>query len=84
MRDYLGGEILVAGVVLHGRRVDMHAWNRLPSGVEVDLSREQFLQGEQFETPRVLTEFVGDRLDERYELLAARVRERLSSRGYAG
>jgi hypothetical protein len=79
VRDYLGGEILVAGVVLDGRRVDMHAWNRLPSGVEVDLSREQFLQGEQFETPRVLTEFVGDRFEERYELLAARVRERLSS-----
>jgi hypothetical protein len=30
VRDYLGGEILVAGVVLDGRRVDMHAWNRLP------------------------------------------------------
>ena len=79
VHDYLGGEILVAGVVLDGRRVDMHAWNRLPSGVEFDLSREQFLQGEQFETPHVRTEFVVKSLDERYELLARRVRDNLSS-----
>jgi hypothetical protein len=77
VRDYLGGEILAAGVVLEGRRVDMHAWNRLPSGLELDLSREQFLQGERFETPEVLTEFVGASVDERYELLAARVRAKL-------
>jgi hypothetical protein len=79
VRDYLGGDILVAGVVLGGRRVDMHAWNRLPSGLELDLSREQFLQGEQFEAAEVLTDFVGRHADERYELLAARVREKLSS-----
>ena len=79
VRDYVGGDILVAGVVLDGRRVDRHAWNRLPSGLELDLTREQFLQGERFEAPEVLTEFIGPNMQERYELFAARVREKLSS-----
>jgi len=79
VRDYLGGEILVAGVVLDGRRVDRHAWNLLDSGLELDLSREQFLAGEQFEAPEILTEFVGRNLDERYAVLSARVREQLGN-----
>ena len=77
VRDYLGGEILVAGVVRDGRRVDRHAWNRLPSGLEVDLSREQFVAGEEFEAAEVLGEFIGSTADERYALLAERVREKL-------
>ncbi len=79
VQDYFGGEILIAGVVLDGVRVDRHAWNRLPSGVEVDLSREQFLEGERFEQPEVLTEFVARNGDERYALLARRVREKLDT-----
>ena len=77
VQHYLGGEILVAGVVLNGARVDRHAWNRLPSGLEVDLSREQFLAGEQFEQAEVVTDFIAANGDERYALLAARVREQL-------
>lgn len=77
VQDYLGGEILIAGVVLDGVRVDRHAWNRLPSGVEVDLSRAQFLRGERFERAEVLTDFVARNGDERYALLAERVREKL-------
>jgi hypothetical protein len=77
VRDYLGGEILVAGVILKGRRVDRHAWNLLPSGLVLDLTREQFRDGEQLEAP-VATEPVRiDRNPERYELLAARVRAAL-------
>jgi hypothetical protein len=77
VRDYLGGDVVAAGVVRGGARVDRHAWNRLPSGLEVDLSRDQFRDGEQYEDAAVVTEFVGARTQERYELLAARVRERL-------
>ena len=77
VREYLGGEILVSGVVHGDARVDRHAWNRLPSGLEVDLTREQFLRGERFEAPTVLEQFVGATLHERYEVFAARVRERL-------
>jgi hypothetical protein len=77
VRDYLGGEILVAGVVLDGKRVDRHAWNRLASGLVVDLTREQFRDGERLEVPLVNDVVRIDRNPERYELLAARVRAKL-------
>lgn len=77
VQDYLGGEILVAGVALGGRRVDRHAWNRLPSGLSVDLTREQFRGGERLEAPEVSETFIGPQHRERYELLAARVRAKL-------
>jgi hypothetical protein len=75
--DYLGGEMLAAGVVLDGTRVDRHAWNRLPSGLVVDLTREQFRDGEQLEEPAVEEPARTGRVAERYELLAARVRATL-------
>jgi hypothetical protein len=74
VRDYLGGEILVAGVVLEGQRVDRHAWNQLASGLVVDLTREQFRDGERLEEPVVNDVARIDRNPERYELLASRVR----------
>lgn len=37
-----------------GARVETHYWNRLPSGIEVDLTREQFRRGETFGEPRVI------------------------------
>jgi hypothetical protein len=76
LRDYLGGEVLVAGVALDGRR-DRHAWNRLPSGLTVDLTREQ--NGERLEPPEVLESFITTGHEERYELLAARVRAKLGA-----
>lgn len=80
VRDQLGGEIVAAGVVRAGRRVGRHAWNRLPSGLAVDLTRDQFRAGERFERPGVPDVLVTDRHPERYELLAARVREALAAR----
>lgn len=32
----------------------MHFWNQLPNGQEVDLTREQFVDGETIQTPRVI------------------------------
>ena len=46
VHDLLGGDVLAADVLLDGRRVEAHMWNRLPSGLEVDLTREQFRSGE--------------------------------------
>jgi hypothetical protein len=74
VRDYLGGKILVAGVVLDGQRVDRHAWNQLASGLVVDLTREQFRDGERLEEPTVDDVVRIERNPERYELLASRVR----------
>jgi len=77
LRELLGGEILIAGVVRDGRRVERHAWNRLPSGIAVDLTREQFRGGELFEEPRVEEPIITQRNSERYLLLEARVRKAL-------
>jgi hypothetical protein len=77
VRDYLGGDLVIAGVVRDGTRVDRHAWNVLPSGLAVDLTRDQFRNGERCEAPTPLTETAVPGTQERYELLAGRVRERL-------
>ncbi|WP_446692591.1 YunG family protein [Saccharopolyspora hordei] len=42
VHDLLGGDLLRGEVHVDGRRVDHHWWDRLPGGLEVDLTREQF------------------------------------------
>jgi GNAT superfamily N-acetyltransferase len=80
VRDLLGGDILVANVLRDGRRVERHAWNRLPSGLTVDLTRSQFQDGEQFDAPRVAEPLVLTRDPERYSRFAERVYEELGRR----
>ncbi|HWE80990.1 MAG TPA: GNAT family N-acetyltransferase [Gaiellaceae bacterium] len=77
IRELLGGEILIANVIREGRRVERHAWNRLPSGITLDLTRSQFRNGEEFDEPKAAEPIVMYRSLERYEMFAARVRERL-------
>jgi hypothetical protein len=77
VRELLGGEILIANVIRAGRRVERHAWNRLPSGLTVDLTREQFLDGEAFEAPVVQEPLALSRSSDRLDLLRARVRDAL-------
>jgi hypothetical protein len=52
--DLFGGVLLVSDVMRNGVRVETHYWNRLPSGLEVDLTREQFNRGELFGEPRTI------------------------------
>jgi hypothetical protein len=54
-----------------------HAWNRLPSGLTIDLTREQFLRGEQLGEPRVEEPIFTHRHPERLATLRERVRSRL-------
>lgn len=86
VHDLLGGELLAADVYLDGRRVEAHMWNRLPSGIEVDLTREQFRRGEVIGRPVVRVR--PPKLDPshpryhryaKYLVLSERVRERLRS-----
>lgn len=72
VRDLLGGELLTANVIKDGRRLERHAWNRLPSGIELDLTRSQYVDGEAFGKPAV-GELIGlGGLESRYELFAER------------
>src|SRR5262249_40968777 len=77
IRELLGGDILVSNVMREGRRVDRHAWNRLPSGLTLDLTREQFRAGEVFSEPHVEEPLFTHRNPERFATLRARVREQL-------
>ena len=54
VQDLLGGELLMAEV-LHadGSRQGVHYWNRFAE-VELDLTREQFIDGEQIQAPQVV------------------------------
>ncbi len=78
LRSYLGGEILVADIVCDGRRIERHAWNRLPSGLTVDLTRDQLAAGQELGSPSVQEPMLLGNAQERHALLAKHVAEALS------
>ena len=53
VQDIFGGDLLAAPVLRDGEQVEWHMWNRLPGGLEVDLTRGQFTD-EAVGEPRVL------------------------------
>jgi hypothetical protein len=87
VNDLVGGEFAAADVYLGGQRIMAHMWNRLPSGIEIDLTREQFTRGETLGPARftqrppdsVLADPVHHRYHryEQYLVLAERVRAQL-------
>ena len=77
VHELLGGDILVANVLRDGVRVERHAWNRLASGVTIDLTREQFRNGEALGEPRVEELVLTDRNQEHFTTLRERVRSQL-------
>lgn len=78
IRDLLGGDILIAEVRRRdGPPVERHAWNRLPSGEEVDLTFDQFRAGETLGPPQVSEPQVEIYGRARYLRLRAAVRSRL-------
>jgi hypothetical protein len=89
VNDLVGGELLGASVYRDGRLVEGHMWNRLPNGLEIDLTREQFRRGELIGEPvaRVRTAEIAAPEHPRYHryllylVLAERVRSRLGMLG---
>ncbi|MEE4545171.1 hypothetical protein V2S66_24780 [Streptomyces sp. V4-01] len=79
VHDLFGGSLVVGEVHHDGERAGHHWWNRLASGIELDLTREQFRLGQTVSTPRAVERPPG-RVRHRQaecEVLRARVRERL-------
>ncbi|WP_019871007.1 YunG family protein [Salinispora oceanensis] len=75
LRELIGGELLCAVVLRRdGSRQGMHLWNRLPGGVEIDLTREQFTVDEIVQEPVVLGLGPLRRCVQQYALLRHRVR----------
>ena len=50
---YLGGDLVLSKVYLDGEEVEHHYWNRI-DGQDLDITREQFTQGEDIEEIKVL------------------------------
>lgn len=78
VQDVFGGDLMLGEVYLDGEQRGYHWWNRLPDGVEVDLTFEQFKLGETVTNGRIvrpsgpLRRRVGE-----YELLRRRVADRI-------
>ncbi|MCX4829127.1 hypothetical protein OG746_10335 [Streptomyces sp. NBC_01016] len=54
VNDVFGGDLVMGEVYLtDGAQEGFHWWNRLPSGVELDLTREQFRRGEEIRAARI-------------------------------
>ena len=79
LRSYLGGEILVADILEGGRRIERHAWNRLPSGLTLDLTRDQLRTGQELGPPSVQEPMLLGNSRERHALLAERVAAALAA-----
>jgi hypothetical protein len=81
VHDLLGGDLVTAEVFVAGTRTGRHNWNLLPTGDELDLTREQFHPDESLGPASVVSRPSGRplRVQAQYELLLARVRERLSA-----
>ena len=85
LNDLLGGDLLSAEVLFpDGTRQGWHTWNVfggdcVADGFEVDLTGEQFVEGEQIQPPKRITRPPGrpTREPERYDLLRERVLTRL-------
>ena len=79
IRDLFGGDILIATVFPSaGPPRERHAWNRLPSGIEVDLTADQFRNGESVGPPEVREPRAEPDDRKRYDRFAARVRTALA------
>jgi predicted N-acetyltransferase YhbS len=79
LRAYLGGEILVADILRAGRRIERHAWNRLSSGLALDLTRDQLPPGQELGSPSVQEPMLLGNARERHVLLAERVAAALAA-----
>jgi hypothetical protein len=80
LNDLLGGEVILGEVQVGGQRTGYHYWNRLGTGIDVDLTREQFgpeeivSDGRVVERPSRPPKYCR----EQYELLRRRVLSQLN------
>jgi hypothetical protein len=81
LHDLFGGDLLLAEVHhADGTRQGVHYWNRLPNGLEIDLTRTQFQNAETISPPRTIPRPPGPprRAQTQYNLLHHRVHTALN------
>ncbi|MFG1808608.1 hypothetical protein [Streptomyces sp. NPDC049040] len=79
VHDLFGGDLMVGEVHLAGEQHGFHWWNTLPSGIQIDVTLEQFLRGQSVTAARVVVRPPGPlpRRWEEYLLLRERVARHL-------
>jgi len=77
VNDVFGGDLVVGEVHLAGEQHGYHWWNRLSSGSEIDMTREQFRLGQTITAARVVERPEG-RLPRRWDEYLL-LRDRLAS-----
>jgi hypothetical protein len=79
LHDLVGGELMLCEVHLGPEQQGYHWWNRLPGGIEIDLTRDQFRLGQTLHAARVVQRPPGrpKRRAAEYDLLSRRVRGRM-------
>lgn len=79
VNDLCGGEVLIAEAWnADGSRQGYHYWNRLAGGLELDLTREQFYEGERVSDATVAP-IPQDRTSARLALQYRRLQEKVYS-----
>jgi hypothetical protein len=81
VHDLLGGDLMLGEVHLDGEQHGYHWWNRLATGIEVDLTRQQFRSGQVVTPGRMVIRPPGPlrRRHSEYELLRQRVMSGLAA-----
>jgi hypothetical protein len=82
LNDLIGGDLVLADVIRSdGSRQGSHCWNRLPGGVDVDLTREQFAPDEVVQCGSIVVRPSGEpsRCLEQYTALRERVFQELGA-----
>ncbi|MGW7073019.1 YunG family protein [Streptomyces sp. NPDC054855] len=80
VHDVFGGDLMTGKVYFNGIQHGFHWWNRLASGIELDLTLEQFQRGQTVTEGRVVKRPPGPlRRREEYLLLRKRVIEHLGT-----
>lgn len=79
VHDLFGGDLMVGEVRLAGEQHGFHWWNALPSGMQLDVTLEQFRRGQRVTAARVVSRPPGPlpRRWEDYLLLRERVSRHL-------
>lgn len=79
LHDLFGGELVLGEVRVAGERTGSHYWNRFGTGLEVDLTRDQFRADEEIVGADVVQRPAGPpkRCRDEYDLLRGRVLARV-------
>ena len=74
VRHFFGGDIIIAEILPLTTPIRRHAWNKLPDGTEIDLSRSQFGDAQKFKLCSVDEEIIWKVVGEQSRALLNKVR----------